>query len=116
MAEAYARTYGSDVMEPSSAGLSPALNSAPLTRAVLKEKNIDLGAHLPRRFRDLNLEDYDLLVNISGARLPEGLPIAVENWDVEDPMGGKEEDFRRASEKLEMLVMSLILRIRTGKI
>ena len=43
MAEAFARAYGSDVLEAHSAGLAPALALAPLTHAVMLEKNIDLG-------------------------------------------------------------------------
>jgi arsenate reductase (thioredoxin) len=115
MAEAFARTYGSDVIEASSAGLSPALNTSALTRTILMEKNIDLGDHLPRRLRDFDLSTYDLVVNISGQRLPSNLGVPVENWDVSDPFGGEPEDYRAAMEKLEMLVMGLILRIRTGK-
>lgn len=116
MAEAYARKYGSDVLEASSAGLYPALNNTPLTRTVLAEKNVQLGEHLPRRFGDLDLKNFDLIINISGSKLPAYASVPVENWDVEDPMGGTEEDFRRASERIEMLVMQLILRIRAGKI
>jgi protein-tyrosine-phosphatase len=113
--QAFARKYGSDVIEPSSAGLSPALNTHSLTRAVLMEKNVDLGDHIPRRFRDLDPNKYDLIVNISGEKLPPTLSVPVENWDVEDPMGGDQDEFRRAMEELEMLVMRLILRIRTGE-
>ena len=54
MAEAMARKYGSDVLEVRSAGLTPAMNTTPFTRSVLQEKNVDLGDHLPRRFRDLD--------------------------------------------------------------
>jgi arsenate reductase (thioredoxin) len=115
MAEAFARRYGSDVIEASSAGLMPAMNTSSLTRSILLEKNIDLGDHLPRRFRDFDLSNYDLVVNISGHKLPSDLGVAVENWDVEDPFGGEPEEYRRAMEHLEMLVMRLILRIRTGK-
>jgi len=115
MAEAFARKYGSDVIEPSSAGLAPALNTHTLTRAILMEKNVDLGEHLPRKFYDLDLSKYDLVVNISGHKLSR-LTVPVENWDVKDPFGGSPEDFRRAMEELEMLVMRLILRIRAGKI
>jgi arsenate reductase (thioredoxin) len=115
MAEAFARSYGSDVIDAYSAGLAPALNTHSLTRSILMEKNIDLGDHLPRRFRDLDLSKYDLIVNISGRKLPSTVPVPVENWEVEDPFGGTAEDFRNAMEKLEMLVMRLILRIRTGK-
>jgi len=116
MAEALARKYGSDVLEVSSAGLWPATNTTPYTRSVLAEKNVELGNHLPRRFRDLDLQQYDLVVNMSGSELPKNLGVAVENWDVEDPMGRSEDDFRETREKIEMLVMRLILRARRGRL
>lgn len=116
MAEALARKYGSDVLEVSSAGLTPALNNHAYTRAVLAEKNVDLGEHLPRKFRDVNPDDYDLIVNMSGSALPKNVGVPIEDWDVEDPYGGTQDDFREAREKIEMLVMRLILRARMGKI
>ena len=115
MAEAYAKKYGSDVIEASSAGVSAALNTHGLTRSVLKEKNVDLGDHLPTKFRNVNLSRYDLIVNMSGQPLGN-VGVRVETWNVKDPMGGDETDFRRASDDIEMKVMNLILRIRTGKI
>ena len=48
MAEGFARTYGSDVLEAQSAGLAPALAVAPLTHHVMLEKNIDLGDCYPK--------------------------------------------------------------------
>lgn len=116
MAEALAKKYGSDVLEVSSAGLSPAMTNHAFTRSVLLEKNVDMGDHLPRRFRELKPTDYDLIVNMSGHRLPSNLGVPVENWNVEDPFGGTEEDFRKTRELLEMMVMRLILRARAGKI
>ena len=116
MAEAMARKYGSDVIEASSAGLSPQLNNHAYTRSVLKEKNVELGDHLPRRFRGLDLKEYDLVVNMSGSTLPDDLEVPVENWNVDDPYGGTEEDFRQAREVIEMAVMRLILRVRLGKL
>ena len=116
MAEAMARKYGSDVLEVGSAGLTPALNTTPFTRSVLQEKNVDLGDHYPRHFRDLDLKKYDLIVNMSGAGLPKTLGVPVEEWKVDDPMGGSEDDFRAAREAIEMLVMGLILRVRSGKL
>ena len=116
MAEALARKYGSDVLEASSAGLSPGLNSHATVRAILGEKNVELGAHVPRRIRDLDLRQFDLIVNISGEPLLATFGIPLETWNVRDPFGGTEEEFRNARDELEMLVMGLILRIRTGKI
>ena len=116
MAEAMARKYGSDVLEASSAGLMPATSNTPFTRTVLTEKNVDLGDHLPRRFRDADLKTFDLVVNLSGSPLPRNLGVPVEEWNVEDPMGKDEDEFRKTRETIEMLVMRLILRARLGKI
>jgi arsenate reductase (thioredoxin) len=116
MAEAMARKYGSDVLEVASAGLSPAMNTTPFTRSVLVEKNVDLGEHLPRRFRDVNPKSFDLIVNLSGSPMPRSLGVAIEDWNVDDPMGKSEEEFRQTREIIEMLVMRLILRARLGKI
>ena len=115
MAEALARKYGSDVIVPASAGLAPAIQNHALTRAVLLEKNVDLGNHMPRRLSDVKLKSYDLLVNMSGSRLPDSLEVPVETWPVADPFGRSEDAFRRCRDEIEMLVMHLILRMRTGK-
>ena len=45
MAEGFARTYGSDVMIPASAGLAPASGVASATIRAMDEKNIDLRDH-----------------------------------------------------------------------
>ncbi len=115
MAEAFARTYGSDVIVPSSAGIAPGSVASNEIRSVLSEKNVDVGDHIPRHFRNLNPKRYDLIINISGTPLPDDLGIPVENWKVKDPYGGTMEEYRRARDEIEMAVMRLILRIRTGK-
>jgi protein-tyrosine-phosphatase len=116
MAEAMARKYGSDVLVPSSAGLSPAFNNHALTRSVLAEINIDLGDHVPRNFSEIELGKYDLIVNMSGSPLSRTVNMPVENWDVMDPIGKKEPEFRAVRADIEMRVMQLILRLRTGKL
>lgn len=115
MAEAMAKKYGSDVMTAQSAGLAPAANLFTHTRSVLAEKNLDLGDHVARRFRDVNVRNFDLIVNMSGQPLPNVMGVPVETWEVMDPIGGTEELFRQSREQIEMLVMSLILRMRAGK-
>lgn len=115
MAEAFARKYGSDAIVASSAGLAPGSDPSEEIRGVLLEKNVDMGDHLPRRFRDIDLRKLDLVVNLSGKPLKDDLGVAVENWNVKDPYGGTMEEYRRARDEIEMAVMRLILRIRTGK-
>ncbi|MBC8167681.1 MAG: hypothetical protein H7Y20_17660 [Bryobacteraceae bacterium] len=47
--------------------------------------------------------------------LPVKDDVPVETWDVPDPYGRSEKTFQQTRDQIEMLVMNLILRIRTGK-
>lgn len=115
MAEAIANTYGKDVLRAQSAGVSPGMSPSALTRRVLAEKNIALGEHVPRPLDLIDMREVDLLVNMSGYDLP---PMArkIEQWDVQDPIGLPDTVYREVRDKIEGLVMNLILRIRTGRI
>jgi len=115
MAEAMANKYGSDCLIAESAGTSPGLQSHATVRAVLLQKNVDLGKHIPKRYHDMKLSEYDVIVNMSGSKLPELPGLTVETWTVADPFGKSEERFKECRDALEMLVMRLVLRIRTGK-
>lgn len=113
MAEGYARTYGSDVMIPLSAGLAPAAMVSPVTLKVMKEKNIDLEDAFPKGIEEV-LKDgpADLIVNISCRTLPFGVGVPVEDWKVRDPIGEKESVFREVSSEIENRVMRLVLSLR----
>jgi protein-tyrosine-phosphatase len=115
MAEGFARKYGSDVMEAASAGLAPASIVQPLTRKVMEAKNISLETHFPKDLEHVPLSGFDLIVNISGRKLPTRLPIEVREWTVDDPMGKSEEEFVAARDQIENLVMRLVLDLRKSK-
>ena len=112
MAEAFARKYGSDVIEAASAGFSPAPIVQPFTRKVMDEKNISLDGHFPKDLEHVPLTGFDLIINISGRKLPTKLPMPVREWEVGDPMSKSEEEYRKVRDQIENLVMSLILDIR----
>jgi protein-tyrosine-phosphatase len=117
MAESLARKYGSDILIADSAGLTPAIVTTPLTRAVLQERNVDLGNHLPKGLDEVvDLASCDLIVNMSGSKLPSTIGVPVEDWPVPDPYGAKEPAYRQACDDIESRVMRLILRARTGKL
>ncbi|HYO80246.1 MAG TPA: low molecular weight phosphatase family protein [Bryobacteraceae bacterium] len=116
MAEAMARKYGSDVLRVASAGLHPALLADPVTRAVLRERNIEFEKHTPRRLKDYDPSRYDLIVNLSNRDLGLNASVPVENWPIRDPYGRPDEEYRRARDQIEILVMRLILRARMGQI
>jgi arsenate reductase len=116
MGEALARKYGSDVIVAESAGLTPAVVTTPFTRLVLRERNVDLGDHLPKGLDEVDLTRCDLIVNMSGVKLPSNIGIPVEDWPVKDPYGASEPAYRMACDDIESRVMRLILRARTGKL
>jgi arsenate reductase len=116
MAEALANRYGSDVLRARSAGVAPGVMPSAQTRKVLAEKNVDLGDHVPTPLLDTDMRDIDLLVNMSGYDLPPAIARKVEEWTVTDPIGQSDAVYRDVRDRIESLVMNLILRIRTGKI
>jgi arsenate reductase (thioredoxin) len=112
MAEGFARKYGSDVIHPASAGLSPASIVQPLTKKVMEAKNINIDAQSPKSLNSVPLRSFDLIVNMSGMPLPTRVPMPVREWPVEDPIGCNEEVYEAVREEIEMQVMMLILELR----
>jgi len=112
MAEGFARKYGSDVMQAASAGFSPASIVQPLTKKVMEAKNVNLDEHFPKDLEHVPLSGFDLIVNISGKKLPTRMPMEVRDWTVEDPMGKTEEFYLVARDVIEHQVMRLILDLR----
>ncbi len=112
MAEGFARAYGSDVIEPLSAGLAPAPIIQPLTKQVMEAKNISLDDQHAKDLSRIDLKQVDLIINMSGRPLPENLPVEVREWRVEDPIGCDEATYLAARDKIEHLIMGLILDLR----
>lgn len=112
MAEGFARRYGSDVLEPLSAGFAPASIVQPLTKKVMEAKNIKIDDQYPKELGSIDLPTLDMIVNISGRKLPARMPIEVRDWKIEDPIGRSEEIYEKVRDQLEHLVMRLILDLR----
>ena len=115
MAEGFARSYGADVLEAASAGLSPAVIIQPLTTEVMAGRNIRLDGQFPKGMEILTRESFDVIVNMSGQKLavpPGGAKI--REWSVPDPIGQTEKVYKAAAEQIEGLVMRLILELRAS--
>jgi arsenate reductase (thioredoxin) len=112
MAEGFARKYGADVMRPGSGGLSPADIVQPLTKKVMAEKNVNIDDQFPKDLAAAGVSNYDLLVNMSGVKLPGRIPIEVREWKIEDPIGRSEDVYIRVRDQIEDLVMRLVLELR----
>ena len=112
MAEGFARRYGPDVMEAASAGFSPAGVIQPLTKQVMEAKNINIDEQFSKSLNSVPVRTFDLVVNISGKKLPVRLPMEIRTWDIADPIGCPEEVYVAVRDQIEMQVMLLILELR----
>ena len=112
MAEGFANHYGSDVLIATSAGLSPVQLVAQETVAIMREVNIDISNHKPRWYEAAKVDQYDVVVNMSGYRLPGKAPRELIEWTIEDPYQKPAPVYRRVRADLENKVMQLILKLR----
>lgn len=112
MAEGFARAYGDDIVVAASAGLAPAMAVVANTIRAMDEKNIDLRQHFPKSWRHLSHARFDLVINLSGELVPEEIEAPVRTWDVPDPVMLGYKEHCRIRDRIETLVMELILELR----
>ena len=112
MAEGLANHYGSDVLMATSAGLAPIPGIPPDTVRCMEELDIDMSAHVPQLYNPLEASDYDIVVNMSGFRLPGPQPKHLIEWKVTDPYRAPADLYRAVRGDLEQRVMRLILELR----
>src|SRR5581483_4887514 len=97
---------------PASAGIAPAPGIAPDTLAAMDEKGIDLRDHFPKSIRHLGRVEFHLVINMSGETLPPNITCPVREWEVEDPIRLSYEEHCAVHDRIERLVMELILELR----
>jgi arsenate reductase len=115
MAEAFARSYGDDVLVAASAGLSPAFSVAPDTQRAMADRNLDLRDHFPKTIRHLGRARFDIAVNLSGIPLPDDVAPRIIEWDVADPIGMSYKEHCEIRDQIEKMVMALVTEIRRDK-
>src|SRR5580704_9394208 len=82
MAEGFARAYGGDILIAQSAGLSPAAIVQPLTKQVLAQRNVRIDDQFPKGMEIVAREQFDVIVNMSGEKLPLAPGSPVRDWPV----------------------------------
>ena len=114
MAEGFAKTYGGDVMIVASAGISPAAIVQPLTKQVMAGRNVRIDGQFPKGIEIAAREKFDLIINMSGEKLPLAPGMRIRDWPVRDPIGQTEEIYKNVAEQIEGLVMRLVLELRAS--
>lgn len=116
MAEALARHLASDVIEPSSAGISPFGRIVDTTRRVLLERGVKVDGQWSKGLRDVAPEQADLVVNMSGMPGKALFPNArVVDWDVGDPYGENMGVYREIRDEIEERVITLAEELRGAR-
>ncbi len=112
MAEAFAKAYGGDAVEAESAGLAPVLAVPEITKAMMREKGIDMGGHFPKALVHMDLKSYDMIVNMSGMPIHAPQGVNVEVWHIDDPVGAGDRKMREVRDEIEQRVTGLLIRLR----
>ena len=115
MAEAIARRWASDVIEPSSAGIAALGEIAKPTLQVLAERGVHADGQYSKALIPADCEAADLIINMSGrpARVvARGHEEKVLDWAIPDPYGEDLELYRRICDEIDDRVAQLADRLR----
>ena len=117
MAEGFARELGKGIIEPYSAGLSPA-GVNPNAVRVMKEIGIDISNQKSKAIDETLLNTMDIIITLCGraeASCPmTPLEIKRIHWPIEDPVGAIETEeeimdaFRKARDEIKTKIQSVV--------
>jgi arsenate reductase len=116
LAEAFARKHALDVIDPSSAGLSPFGRIVEPTVSVGSEFGLSFDGQFSKGIGPDDLARADLIVNLTGID-SRGLfkttrPVVA--WEVDDPFGEDLGVYRRIAAQIEARVLALAAELRTA--
>jgi protein-tyrosine-phosphatase len=114
MAEAIARYDAADVIEPSSAGLTPLGYIVDLTKQTLMRNGYSVTGLTSDPLTPESADAADIIINMTGRPLEVNFwPLErVEDWIVEDPYGADPETYQRVLEGIKRRVNQLALTLR----
>ena len=114
MAEAFARYDAADVIEPSSAGLSPMGSIAEQTKQTLMRNGYSVAGLTSDSLTREVADAADVIINMTGKPREETFwdQDKVEDWIVQDPFGAAPETYQRVFEGIKRRVNQLALGLR----
>jgi arsenate reductase len=115
MAEGFARSYGSSLLEIYSAGTHPAGMVNPDAVLVMKEKGIDISGQYPKTLEEIPAKPDILITMGCGISCPFLPNFYREDWGLEDPAGDSAEKFREVRDLIEQKILELISKLKDVK-
>ncbi len=111
MAEGFAKKYGKDKFDVSSAGNKPAEKINPIVAEAIREKGIDISSNKPRLLTQQMAQEADLIVtmgcNDQGICPGPFFKPTIE-WKLQDPKGKPIEIVREIRDEIERKVQDLV--------
>lgn len=114
MAETFAKKYGKNKWQVSSAGNKPADKVNPVVVEAMKEKGIDLSTNTPKQITAQMAMDADLIVTMGcGSQniCPGPFFKPTLDWALEDPKGKPIEKVRQIRDDIESRVHDLLTQL-----
>ncbi len=109
MAEGFARSLGRGVLEAWSAGSKPLGLISPQAAAVMAERGIDISEQWSKGLGELPPGPWDYVVTMGcGDACPFVPAVAKLEWEIPDPWGKPDEEFRRVRDLIEEKVRALL--------
>jgi protein-tyrosine-phosphatase len=114
MAEAIARYDAADVIEASSAGLSPMGSIAAQTKETLTLNGYSTDGLTSDVLTRQAADAADIIINMTGRQRDETFweQAKVEDWMVQDPYGASPETYQRVFEGIKRRVNQLAIGLR----
>jgi len=112
MADGFARALGQGAVEAYSAGSKPSGVINPRAIAFMREKAIDISGHQSKGFEDLPITEFDYAVSMGCQDICPFVPGAHHiAWDIRDPKGLADEEFRAIRDEIGEKVAAFISKI-----
>jgi arsenate reductase (thioredoxin) len=117
MAESIARRDATDVMDATSAGLSPLGFVPDLTKQTLRANGYSIDSLESTLVTREVWDAADIVVNMSGVPKERAFTTdhqKVEDWEVQDPYGSDPELYQKIHDDIQRRVAQLAVRLRDG--
>jgi arsenate reductase len=112
MAEAFAKMYGNDKVNAYSSGSQPSGKINPKAVAAMKELGYDLTSHISRSLDEIPKIIYEYAITMGcGDECPLVNAVNREDWQVPDPRGMNEAEFREVRDLIGEKVKGLLQRL-----
>ena len=113
IAQAFAAIHGSAAVNAFSAGSKPSGKINPKAIAAMHELGYDLSTHHSKSLKEIPDTEYQFAITMGcGDECPFVKARNREDWDIPDPKGMNESDFRKVRDLIEGKVVGLLERMQ----